>query len=187
RYAYSVGVIEIVRYLNPRLAARRKIKNFPHYGRWHILIWAEDRGISTAVGGHHNIIYAAVEWLAVFVGIPTAQLLAGQVEFKDGAMLLGAREEERLSFRERQPVMAATRNMIQHRGRFAIPFRQRVRDPANVVKVAVNVQRTLGSKNIADDGDFVGLRDCSAQHDAKGETDNFTYPHFYSFRLSSVA
>src|SRR5213078_415134 len=118
----------------------------------------------TAVCGHHNIIYAAVEWLAVFVGIPTAQLLAGHIEFKDGAMLLGAREEERLSFRERQPVMAATWGMVQHGGRFAIPFRQRVGNPTNVVKVTVNVQRTLGSKNIADDEGFVGPRCHSSQH-----------------------
>src|SRR5207249_4272470 len=184
RDAYSVGVIEIVRYLNPLLAARRKIKNFSRHGSWQVLIWAEDRGISTAVGGHHNIIYAAVEWLAVLVGIPTAQLLAGQVEFKDGAMLLGAREEERLLFRERQPVMAATRGMIQHRGRFAIPFRQRIGDPANVVKVAVHEQRTLGSKKIADYDCFVGPRCRSSEHCANGEADNLTCPHFDSFRLA---
>src|SRR5204863_6264840 len=65
RDADSVGVIEIVRYLDPFLAARRKIENFPHHGGWHFLIWTEDRGISAAVGGHHNIIDAAVEWLAV--------------------------------------------------------------------------------------------------------------------------
>src|SRR5947208_9545168 len=132
RDAYSVGVIEIVCYLDPFLAARRQIENFPRDGGWQVFIWAEDRGISAAVGGHHNVIYAAVEWLAVFVGIPTAQLLAGHIEFKDGAMFLGAREEERLSFGERQSVMAATRGMVQHRGRLAIPFRQCVRDPANV-------------------------------------------------------
>src|SRR6266516_2755041 len=151
RDPYSVGVIEIVRYLDPFLAARRKVENFSHHGGWHILVRAEHCGISAAIGGHHNVIYAAVEWLAVFVGIPTTQLLAGHIEFKDGAMLLGAREEERPLFRERQPVMAATRSMIQHGGRFAIPFRERVRNPANVVKVTLNVQRPLGSKNVADD------------------------------------
>src|SRR2546430_7367221 len=114
--------MDTARYSTPFLPARQKIENFPRHGGWLVLIRAEDRGISAAVGGHHNIIYAAVEWLAVLVGIPTAQLLAGHVEFKDGAMLLGAREEKRLSFRERQPVMAATRGMIQHRGPFAIPF-----------------------------------------------------------------
>src|SRR6266516_744699 len=174
RDAYSVGVIEIVRYLDPFFAARREIKNFSHHGGWQVLIWAEDCGVSAAVSGHHNIIYAAVEWLAVFIGIPTAQLLASQVEFKDGAMLLGAREEERLSFRERQPVMAATRGVIQHRGRFAVPFRERVGDPANVVKVAVNVQRTFGSKDIADDEDFAGTRCRSSQRCANGEADNLT-------------
>src|SRR5205807_5830621 len=130
-------------YLDPFLAARRKIQNFTDDGGWYVFVRAKDRGISTAVGGHHDIIDATVEWLAVFVGIPTAQLLAGHIEFKNGAMLLGAREEERLSFRERQPVMAATRGVIQHRGRFAVPLRQRVGDPANVVQVAINVQRTL--------------------------------------------
>src|SRR5207248_4614730 len=30
----SVGVIEIVRYLHPLLAARRKIENFPRHGSW---------------------------------------------------------------------------------------------------------------------------------------------------------
>src|SRR5207249_8093055 len=136
--------------------------------------------ISAAVGGHHNIIYAAVEWLAVFVGIPTAQLLAGHIEFKNGAMLLGARDEERPLFRERQPVMTATRSMVQHGGRFTIPFRQRVRDPANVVKVIVNVQRAFRSKEIADDEGFVGTRCRSSQHCANGEPDNFTYLHFES-------
>src|SRR5207244_13566549 len=121
RDADSVGVIGIVRSLDPYLAARRKIENFPRHGSWQVLVRAEDRGISAAVGGHHNIIDAAVECLAVFVGIPTAQLLAGQIELKDGAMFLGAREQESLSFRERQPVMAATRGMIQHRARFAVP------------------------------------------------------------------
>jgi hypothetical protein len=187
RDAYSVGVIEFARYLDPFLAARRKIENSPHDRGWWVLVRAKDRGISAAIGGHHNIVYAAVEWLAVFVGIPTAQLLAGHVEFKDGAMLLGAREQERLSFRERQPVMAAIRGVIQHGGRFAISFRQRVGDPANVVKIAVNVQRTLGSKDIADDGNFVGARCRSNQHCANGEADNLTYRHFDSFRLSSVA
>src|SRR5207253_10661911 len=126
RDADSVGVIEIGRYLDKFLAARRKIENFPHHGGWQVRVRAKDRGISAAVGGRHNIIYAALEWLAVFVGIPTAQLLAGDVEFKDGAMLLGAGEQECLLFRERQPVMATARGMIQYGGCFAVPFRQRV-------------------------------------------------------------
>src|SRR5207247_1915172 len=82
--------------------------------------------------------------------------------------------------------MAATRGMIQHRGRFAIPFRQRVGDPANVVEVTVNVQRALGSKKIADDGDFVGPHCRSSQHCANGEADNLTYLHFDSFRLAAA-
>src|SRR6266516_6196460 len=56
RDAYSVGVIEIVRYLDPFLVARRKIENFPGQGGWQVLIWAEDCGISAAIGGYHNIV-----------------------------------------------------------------------------------------------------------------------------------
>jgi hypothetical protein len=73
--------------------------------------------------------------------------------------------------------------MIQYRGRFAVPFAQRVGDPANVVKVTVNVQGALGSKDIADDDRFVGTRCCSSQHCANGEADNFTYSHFDSFPI----
>src|SRR2546425_10215025 len=82
--------------------------------------------------------------------------------------------------------MAATQSMVQHGGRFAIPFRQRVGDPANVVKVAVNVQRTLGSKDITDDDRFVGARCRSSQHRANGEADNLIYVHFDSFRLAAA-
>src|SRR5205823_13205111 len=113
---------------------------------------------------HHNIIYSSLKLPSVVVGIPSAQLLPAHVEFQDCTGVVSAREQECLLFRERKPVMAATRGVIQYRGRFAIPFRQRVGDPANVVKVAVNVQRTLGSKDIADDGDFVGARWRSNQH-----------------------
>ena len=70
---------------------------------------------------------------------PNGAAVAGHVQFKDGAMIFGAREQECLPFRERQPIMAATRTVIQHGRRLAIPFRQRVGDPTNVVKVAVNV------------------------------------------------
>src|SRR5438874_2179040 len=81
--------------------------------------------------------------------------------------------------------MPAPRSMIQYRGRFAVPFAQRIGDPANVVKVAVNVQGTLGSKDIADDGDFVSARCASSQHCANGEAENLIYSHFDSFPVSS--
>src|SRR5207302_646955 len=55
-----------------------------------------------------------------------------------------------------------------------------------VVKVAVNGQSTFGSKNIADDGDFVGARCRSSQHCANGEADNFICPHFEPFQLARL-
>src|SRR5205809_222599 len=81
--------------------------------------------------------------------------------------------------------MAATRSMVQHRGGFAIPFRQRVGHPANVVKVTVNVQRALGPKDIADDEDFVSTRCRSKQSYANGEEDNFTCSHLDSRILAT--
>src|SRR4051812_21627576 len=71
--------------------------------------------------------------------------------------------------------MAAAFGMIQDCCRFAIPFRQRVRDPANVVKVAVNVQWAFRSKNIAYDLGFIGARCRGAQHDCKEEADKLSW------------
>src|SRR5207248_3952632 len=63
RDADSVRVIEIVRYLNPFLAVRRKIENLSRDRGWQVFVRAKDCGISAAVGGHHNIINTTVEWL----------------------------------------------------------------------------------------------------------------------------
>ena len=71
-------------------------------------------------------------------------------------MLVGAREQKCLLFRKRQSVMAAALGVIQHGRRFSIPLRERVGDPADVVKVAVNVQRTLRSKDITHDRGLPG-------------------------------
>src|SRR5437588_7738931 len=93
RDAYSVGVIEVVRYLHPFLTARRKIKNFPNHGGWcwRVGVWAKDRGISPTVGSHHNIIYPAIKLLAAIVGIPSSQLLPVHVEFQDCAGIIRTR------------------------------------------------------------------------------------------------
>src|SRR5207249_11813340 len=82
----SVCVVKILRDLDPFLTAGRKIKNLANYEGWcwWISVWAKHRGISTAVGSDHNIIYAAVEFLAVAIGIPSSQLLTCQIEFQDG-------------------------------------------------------------------------------------------------------
>src|SRR5206468_8395221 len=109
-----------------------------------VVVWAKDRGISTAISSNHDIIYSSHKLPAIAVGIPSAQLLPGHVEFQDCAGVVSTREEECFLFRERQPVMTAALRVIQHGSRFAIPFRERVGDPANIVKVAVNVQWTLG-------------------------------------------
>jgi len=68
-----------------------------------------------------NIIYAAVERLAVFCRHPNGAAVYGQIESRMAPCSSGTPEERPL-FGERQPVMAATRGMIQHGGRFAIHF-----------------------------------------------------------------
>src|SRR5439155_9664143 len=56
RDAYSVRVVEFTRYLDPFLAARRKIKNFSNYRGWcwWVGVWTKDRGISTAISSNHD-------------------------------------------------------------------------------------------------------------------------------------
>src|SRR5204862_6499827 len=100
RDAYSIRVIEIVCHFHPFLTARREIKNFPNYRGWYrwIAIWTKDRRISTAVSGHHDIIYSPLKLPAIAVGIPSAQLFPGHVEFQDYAGIVSAREQECLLF-----------------------------------------------------------------------------------------
>src|SRR5205814_4605617 len=104
------------------------IKNFPDDRGWcwWVGVWAKDRGIRAAISSNHEIIYSSHKLPAIAVGIPTAQLFAGHVEFQNCAGVVSAREQERLLFRERQPVMTAALRVIQHGSRFTIPLRQRV-------------------------------------------------------------
>ena len=100
-------------------------------------------------------------------------------------MLVGAREQECLLFRKRQSVMAAALGVIQHRRRFSIPLRERVGDPTDVVKVAVDVQWTLRSQDITHDGGF--RAPCwNNQHCANRQLDNFVCPHFDSVASQDV-
>jgi hypothetical protein len=54
--------------------------------------------------------------------------MAGDVEFQDRAMVVGAGQEKRLLPGEREPIVAATGKVVQDGGRLAIPSRQRARD-----------------------------------------------------------
>jgi hypothetical protein len=98
----------------PIAAARRKIENFSRDGGWQVLVRAEDRGISTAVAGHHNIIYAASNGLP-FLSASQRRTACRSGRVQEWRHAPRAREQECLLFCERQPVMAATRSMIQHR------------------------------------------------------------------------
>ena len=56
RDADSVGVVEVVRYFDPLLAARCKIENPSRDGGWQVFIRAKDRGISGTSGGKFSIL-----------------------------------------------------------------------------------------------------------------------------------
>ena len=83
----SVCVVKIICHFDPFLTAGSKIEDSPnHRGRnWWIGVRAEHRGIGPTVGSHHDVIYAAVEFLTVAVNVPSAQLLSRHIEFEDGA------------------------------------------------------------------------------------------------------
>jgi hypothetical protein len=121
RDAYSVRIIERICHLYPFIAAGREVEDFANHGCWEFGARAKYRGIGSARGGYHNIVYPAVKLLSLAVGLPMAQLLSLEVHFEDCAVVT-ARNQQCPLFRKRQAVMAATGRAIQNDGRGAIPF-----------------------------------------------------------------
>jgi len=110
-------------------------------------------------GRPHNIIDAAVAMsCAVFVGIPTPQLLAGH-SISRIAMLLGARRRNVLCFVKRQIRYWPQPGVLDSTPcSFCRPISTACWRPSQRSKGRRHVQRTLGSKDIADDGCFAGPR-----------------------------
>src|SRR5438874_10129341 len=73
--ADAVGIIEIVRDLDPITRARSKVENSARDSCRQVLVWPENRRISAAVRGHDDIVDTAVEFPSLVVSIPTAHLL----------------------------------------------------------------------------------------------------------------
>src|SRR5580692_1544255 len=92
-------------------------------------------------------------------------------------MLGGAREQQVSILGEGQTVVAAARQRVEHGDGLAVPFRQRVGHPAHEVQVAVNVQRTFGTQNVAHDGGFSGARRRDSQLGTDGKADQFNCLH----------
>src|SRR5882724_11955224 len=122
RHTDAVGVVKIVRDLDPILRTGSKVKNLSHDRSWWIDEVSKKGGVGAAISGHYDVIDAAIELMALFIGVPSAQLLAVEVELENGSVFIRAGEKKSLLFRESQPVMAAPRGVVQDGCLLPIPL-----------------------------------------------------------------
>src|SRR5205823_14693407 len=174
----AVSVVKIVRDLDPSLPTGSKVKNLSHDGGWRIDEVSKKGGVGAAISGHHDVVDAAIELIALVIGVPSAQLLAVEVELENGSVFIRAGEKKSLLFRESQPVMAAVRCVIQNGCLLPIPLRQGVGDPADKIKIPLEIERTFGSEDVLHDDGFLGPR-----HLRRHERGNDEYQNFHGVRL----
>src|SRR6266481_8367855 len=154
----AVGIVKIVRDLDPSLRTGSKVKDLSHDRGWRIDEVSKKGGVGAAISGHHDVVDAAIELMALVIGVPSTQLLTVEVELQNGAVFIGAGEKKSLLFRESQPVMAATRSVVQDGRLLPIPFRQGVGDPADKIKIPVEIERTFRPENVLHDHGFLASR-----------------------------
>src|SRR5258705_10253613 len=154
----AVSVVKIVRDLDPILRTGSKVKNLSHDRGWRIDEVSKKGGVGAAISGHHDVVDAAIELMAIVIGLPSAQFLAVEVELENGSVFIGAGEKKSLLLGESQPVMAAPRGVVQDGCLLSIPFRQAVGDPANKIKIPVEIERTFGPEDVLHDDGFLGTR-----------------------------
>src|SRR5439155_9544835 len=152
----AVGVVKIVRDLDPILRTRSKVKDLSHDRRRRIDEVSKKCGVGAAITGHHDVVDAAIELMALVIGVPSAQLLAVEVELENDSVFIGAGEKKSLLVRESQPVMAAPRGVVQNGCLLPVPLRQTVGDPADKIKIPVEIERTLGPEDVLHDDGFLG-------------------------------
>src|SRR5512132_2550063 len=154
----AVGVVKIVRDLYPIFRTRSQIKDLSHDRGWRIDEVSKKGGVGAAISGHYDVVDAAIELMALVIGVPSAQLLAVEVQLENGSVFIGAGEKKSLLFRESQPVMAAPRGVVQDGCLLPIPLRQAVGDPADKIKIPVEIERTFGPEDVLHDDGFLGPR-----------------------------
>src|SRR6266576_1341035 len=113
RHTDAVGVVKIVRDLDPILRTGSQVKNLSRDRGWRIDEVSKKRGVGAAISGHYDVVDAAIELMALVIGVPSAQFLAVEVELDNGSVFIGAGEKKSLLFGESQPVMAAVRGTVQ--------------------------------------------------------------------------
>src|SRR4029434_9115249 len=154
----AVGVVKIVRDLDPIFRTRSQIKDLSHDRGWRIDEVSKKGGVGAAISRHYDVVDAAIELMALVIGVPSAQLLAVEVELENGSVFVGAGEKKSLLFRERQHVMAAPRDVVQDGCLLPIPLRQAIGDPADKIKIPVEIERTFGPEDVLNDDGFLGAR-----------------------------
>ena len=85
----AVSVIKIVRDLDPILRTGSKVKNLSHERGWRIDEVSKKGGVGAAISGHHDVVDAAIELMALVIGVPSTQLLTVEVELQNGAVFIG--------------------------------------------------------------------------------------------------
>src|SRR5438045_911825 len=86
---------------------RSLVEDLAGDGGWNVLIGSEHRRVRASIRGDHDVVDAPGERIAPGVSIPAPQQPARQIEFENRAMLVGAREQERLLLRERETIVTA--------------------------------------------------------------------------------
>src|SRR6185369_1574122 len=71
----SVGVVKIVRDLYPIFRTGSQVKNLSHDLSWRIDEVSKKGGVGPAISGHFDVVDAAIEFLALVIGVPKAQVL----------------------------------------------------------------------------------------------------------------
>ena len=65
----AVGVVKIVRDLYPIFRTRSQIKDLSHNHGWRIDEVSKKGGVSAAISGHNNVVDAAIELMALVIGV----------------------------------------------------------------------------------------------------------------------
>src|SRR4029077_4910417 len=152
------GVVKIVRDFDPILRTGSKVKNLSHDRGWRIDEVSKKSGVGTAISAHYDVVDAAIELMALVIGVPSAQFLAVEIELENGSVFVGAGKKKIVCFRESQPVMAAVRGTVQDGCLLPIPLRQAVGDPADKIKISVEIERAFCPEDVLHDDGFLGPR-----------------------------
>src|SRR5712691_13521551 len=80
----AVGVVKIACDLDPSLRTGSKVKNLSHDRGRRIDEVSKKGGVGAAISGHYDVVDAAIELMALVIGVPSVQFLAVEFELEYG-------------------------------------------------------------------------------------------------------